>query len=102
MRKLAIFGMVFGALAVTGCSKTDEQLIVQACLDSSDDASEAFCTCTYEQMASALPPETLTAIAEEIRGGAETPQDAISELPQAQQFQTLAVLPKLLNCVDEE
>ncbi|MAK62378.1 MAG: hypothetical protein CMK09_15515 [Ponticaulis sp.] len=98
----ALTGLAFGVLAITACAKSDEDVIIAACQNSADGASEAFCTCSYEQMENALPPEILAAIAEKIREGADTAQDAIAELPQAQQIQTLPVLPMLLNCVGTE
>lgn len=102
MKKTLLASALIASGFLAGCSKTDEQLIVQACENSDANASEAFCTCTYEQMEGALPPDTLAAIADKIRDGAKTPQEAIGELPQAMQLQTLPVLPLLLNCIDAE
>ena len=101
-RKTILFGLMISLGALGACSKSDEQVIIAACENSDANASAAFCTCSYEQMEATLPPDTLAAIAEQIRDGSRTPQEAIGELPQVMQLQTLPVLPKLLNCIDEE
>jgi hypothetical protein len=49
-------------------------------------------------MAEMLPGETLTRIADSIRDGAETPQEAISHLPVADQIKALTVIPQLFSC----
>lgn len=102
MKKTLLISTLVAAAFLAGCAKSDEQLIVQACENSDANASEAFCTCTYEQMEAGLPAATIEAIADQIRKGAKTPQEAIGELPQAMQLQTLPVLPLLLNCIDAE
>ena len=53
-------------------------------------------------MEAVLSPVIIEAIAENIRNGAETTQEAISQLPQAQQIATLPVVPMLLNCIGAE
>lgn len=88
---------------LSACSKTDKQVIIASCQSSDEEASEAFCECSYDQMEAQLSPQIMAAIAEEIRDGAKSPPDAVSRLPQSQQFQTLPVLPSLLlNCLGAE
>lgn len=101
MKKAPLISLLAITIGLVGCSKSDEDVIVSACV-ASDEASQAFCTCSYDQMEAALPPETLEAIAREIREGTETTQAAIARLPAEQQVQTLNVMPLLLNCVGAE
>ncbi|MAP95588.1 MAG: hypothetical protein CMK07_11615 [Ponticaulis sp.] len=102
MKLKLMLGILAAPLLLSACAKTDKQVIIASCEKADENASSGFCSCSYEQMEAVLSPVIIEAIAENIRNGAETTQEAISQLPQAQQIATLPVVPMLLNCIGAE
>lgn len=100
MKPILTFSLLIGsAMLLVACAKTDSAVIEASCNKTED--NKAFCSCFTEKMASVLPEETFTRIADGIRDGASSPQDAISKLSPTEQIQTLTVIPELFTCSTE-
>ena len=94
MKRLII--LAAPVLLIAGCSKSDEQVIADSCVENGNE--RPFCTCLGEKIAETLSPELTTKIADGLRAGAESPEVVIQDLPAAEQVQTLQLIPKILEC----
>ena len=101
MKRTATMIALCAATLITGCAKSDEQVIVTSCLEADESLNEAYCACTYDKMEASLSDEVLANIAEAIRDGAADPIDAISTLPPQQHMSVLPVTLQLLECAQE-
>ncbi|WP_022693919.1 hypothetical protein [Ponticaulis koreensis] len=101
MKRTTIMIALCAAAFITGCAKSDEQVIVTSCLEADESLNEAYCACTYDKMEASLSDEVLANIAEAIRDGAADPIEAISTLPPQQQMSVLPVTLQLLECAQE-
>ncbi|MAI90892.1 hypothetical protein [Ponticaulis sp.] len=101
MKKSALILALSVTAFITGCSKTDEQVIVQSCIDTDERVNQAYCDCLYSKMEQSMPAGVITNIADAIRDGASDPIDAISTLPANEQMTALPMTLQLLECAAE-